>query len=198
MSGYTKIEQERILSVALDSIKSFFRSVPFSVPPDWLDNSLFMDLKGTFVTLTRCGKLRGCIGSILPVRPLWKDISENAVHAAFHDPRFDPLEESELQDLEVEVSILTTPNLVECDSFQHLSQNIKPFIDGVILQSGFYKATFLPQVWEEAPNIQQFFKHLCIKAGLPGDFFLTHFQDLKIYLYQVDCFNQKKCSTKNG
>jgi AmmeMemoRadiSam system protein A len=192
MSDYTRIQKNRIWQIAHSSITLFFSHQKFVLPTEWKEDTAFFEKRGTFVTLTRNNSLRGCIGSILPTKPLWIDIAENAIHAAFHDPRFEPLEEYELADLSIEVSVLTVPIQVNYSSFQNLEQNIRPLLDGVIIEYGYAKATFLPQVWEELPNPRDFFKHLCLKAGLPGNFFQTRFTDLTIYTYQADIIKQEK------
>jgi hypothetical protein len=143
--------------------------------------------RATFVTLNLKGKpkgssLRGCIGSILPYRPLLEDLIENAKSAAFRDPRFPPLSREELDRVEIEVSLLTIPEKVEYDSIEELKQKITPFKDGIVLQLGNHHATFLPAVWEQLPLFDLFFAHLCLKAGLPGDCLQYH---PTIYKYQA-------------
>jgi len=124
----------------------------------------------SFVTLTRQGELRGCIGTLEAHRPLGEDVRENAVAAAFRDPRFMPLSRDEFEDIRVEVSLLspTEPLLVtnEADALARL----RPNIDGVVLEYGHYRSTFLPQVWEQLPNPAEFLAHLKRKAGLSMDF----------------------------
>lgn len=124
----------------------------------------------TFVTLTRKGQLRGCIGSLEACRPLAIDVAENAIAAAFRDRRFAPLGQDEFPHTRVEVSLLTPaepfPVLSEADALARL----RPGIDGLIFSYGRRRATFLPQVWESLPEPRQFLAQLKLKAGLPGDF----------------------------
>ncbi len=124
----------------------------------------------TFVTLTQRGQLRGCIGSLEAQRPLVIDVAENAIAAAFRDPRFPPLEKDEYSRTRVEVSLLTPaepfPVVSEADALSRL----RPGIDGLILNYGRRRATFLPQVWESLPEPRQFVAQLKLKAGLPADF----------------------------
>ncbi len=123
-----------------------------------------------FVTLTRHGDLRGCIGSLAAHRSLLTDLKSNAVSAAFHDPRFTPLSANELASTRIEVSLLTPAHaIVFRDESDALSQ-LKPGADGVIFEYGRYRSTFLPQVWEQLPEPRQFMAHLKRKAGLPDDF----------------------------
>jgi len=136
----------------------------------------------SFVTLTQNGKLRGCIGSLTACRPLIEDIIANAKNAAFRDPRFSKLTREELHVTDIEVSVLTTPKLVEYESVDDLKRKIRPNVDGVILKLNSKQATFLPQVWEELPEFESFFGHLFSKAGLPMNSFKNH---PTIHVYQV-------------
>ena len=124
----------------------------------------------TFVTLTQNGNLRGCIGSLEAYRPLLNDVAENAVAAAFRDPRFPPLGREELAFTRVEVSLLDVPKPMEFGDEADALARLRPGIDGLILSYGHRRATFLPQVWESLPDRQQFMAHLKMKAGLPADF----------------------------
>jgi AmmeMemoRadiSam system protein A len=124
----------------------------------------------TFVTLRQGGDLRGCIGSLEPRRPLVQDVKANAVSAAFRDPRFRPLELAELDRTRVEVSLLSPLEPIPFqDEAQALAQ-LEPGVHGVTFEYGYHRSTFLPQVWEELPDIHEFIAHLKQKAGLPPDF----------------------------
>jgi len=124
----------------------------------------------TFVTLTQHGQLRGCIGSLEAWRPLGQDVRENALAAAFRDPRFDALGEEELPFTRVEVSLLTPAEpMTFTDEADALAQ-LRPGIDGVIFSVGNRRSTFLPQVWEQLPTPALFMAHLKQKAGLPADY----------------------------
>ncbi len=120
----------------------------------------------TFVTLTRFGQLRGCIGSLKPYRDIREDVVSNAVGAAFQDPRFPPLGENEFEGLELEVSVLTdlVPFSGSNDDFKKYIDEEKP---GVVIERGMFRATFLPDVWHELPNVNEFLEHLSMKAGMP-------------------------------
>ena len=124
----------------------------------------------TFVTLNIRHQLRGCIGTLSAYQSLIKDVAEHAYAAAFQDPRFPPVSQAELDSLEIHISILTPAEPVTFISEQDLINKIQPGIDGLILESGMHKGTFLPSVWESLPEPQQFIEHLKLKAGLPKDF----------------------------
>jgi AmmeMemoRadiSam system protein A len=142
----------------------------------------------SFVTLTKRGDLRGCIGSLEPRRPLAEDVRENAISAAFHDPRFPPVSPKELDELRVEVSVLSTPQRVSYDGPDDLIAQLRSGVDGVVIESGWNRATFLPQVWEKLPDPDQFLEHLCRKAYLPA----TAYREpgLDVYTYQVEKFQE--------
>ncbi len=124
----------------------------------------------TFVTLTQNGRLRGCIGSLEAHRPLATDVAENALAAAFRDPRFAPLGKDEFPRTRVEVSLLTPPEPFPVADEADALARLRPGIDGLILSYGRRRATFLPQVWESLPDARQFIAQLKLKAGLPADF----------------------------
>lgn len=143
--------------------------------------------KACFVTLTIDHQLRGCIGSIIPHRPLIDDLIYNAMAAAFKDPRFPPLTSDEFLRVTIEVSLLTIPQSVSYTNSNDLKTRIRPYIDGVILRLGNQQATFLPQVWDELSDFDLFFAHLGLKAGIGSDPLSYHPQ---IYTYQVEKFEE--------
>ena len=124
----------------------------------------------SFVTLTQNGQLRGCIGSLEPYRALAVDVAENALAAAFRDPRFAPLERDELARTRIEVSLLGAAQAIDFACEDDAIARLRPGIDGVILSHGSRRATFLPQVWESLPDPHHFIAELKLKAGLPADF----------------------------
>ncbi|MCC6657015.1 MAG: AmmeMemoRadiSam system protein A, partial [Rhodocyclaceae bacterium] len=120
----------------------------------------------TFVTLTQQGRLRGCIGSLEAHRPLALDVRENALAAAFRDPRFAPLAAGEFEITRVEVSLLTAPEPLAFRDEADFMAQLRPGVDGIVFQYGRHRSTFLPQVWESLPDPQQFMQQLKRKAGL--------------------------------
>ncbi len=145
---------------------------------------------GTFVTLKIKGDLRGCIGNLLPSGSVAEGVQRNAISAAFHDSRFSPLTASELEDVEIDISVLSQPQKLEYTDGADLISKLRPGIDGVILQLDGAGATFLPQVWEQLPAPELFLGHLCRKAGLVD----TAWKNSKptIEIYQVQCFEEDK------
>lgn len=136
----------------------------------------------TFVTLTRHGDLRGCIGTLEARRPLLTDVSENALAAAFRDPRFPALGRNEWPDTRVEVSLLSPPEPFVVASEAGAISALRPGIDGLIFDYGGRRATFLPQVWESLPAASDFLARLKEKAGYPADFW---HQDIRLSRYGV-------------
>jgi AmmeMemoRadiSam system protein B/AmmeMemoRadiSam system protein A len=120
-----------------------------------------------FVTLKRAGQLRGCIGSPMAWRPLVEDVADNAFKAAFRDPRFPPLAERELEGLTLSVSVLTPPVPMHFADEADLLAQLRPGIDGLIIEDHGRRALFLPSVWEQLPDKRQFLGHLKSKAGMP-------------------------------
>ncbi len=142
-------------------------------------------VRASFVTLERQGALRGCIGHLEATGPLVQDVAENAFAAAFRDPRFPPLAESELAGLALHISVLTPATAIEFESERDLIDQLRPGIDGLILQEGAARGTFLPSVWDSLPQPSQFLAQLKRKAGLPSD----HWSDrIRIFRYQTEAF----------
>jgi len=123
----------------------------------------------SFVTLRKNGQLHGCIGSVRAQRPLADDVAQNAVAAATRDPCFPPLSAEELATVDIEVSLVSEPQFLDFEDEAHLLAQLRPGIDGLILFSGCRSATFLPQVWEQLPDPQDFLAKLKQKAGLAPD-----------------------------
>jgi MEMO1 family protein len=150
---------------------------PAAEPAPWL-----RQCGATFVTLTKDGELRGCIGSLEPARALADDVAHNAIGAAFRDPRFAPMSAPEWPQCRVEVSLLSTPKPLRFADEADLLAQIEAGDDGLILEADGRRGTFLPQVWEDLPDKRDFLAHLLRKAGLPADTRLTR---CKLWRYRV-------------
>ncbi len=149
---------------------------------------LFNQPRGTFVTLTIGGSLRGCIGHIIPHEALIDGIRINAINAAFKDPRFRPLDKDEWKKVKIEISILTDPKPLSYSDADDLLRKLRPGIDGVIIKKGYHQSTFLPQVWDQLPRKEAFLNHLCLKAGLDGGEWKKG--RLEVSTYQVQAFEE--------
>ena len=146
------------------------------------------ETRAVFVTLTKNGELRGCIGHLEPIQEIYKDVIDNAFSAAFRDPRFEPLESSELDEIKIEISILSLPKKLDYVNSNDLLEKLNVGKDGVIISKGAYGATFLPQVWEQLPEKEDFLSHLCSKAGLKYDEWKLG--KLEVEIYSVECFEE--------
>ncbi|MHB1216234.1 MAG: AmmeMemoRadiSam system protein B [Thiobacillus sp.] len=145
--------------------KQFWAHLPSPSAQPWM-----AEPGASFVTLTREGELRGCVGSLEAHRPLGLDVRENALAAAFRDPRFMPLARTEFDGVRVEVSLLSPHEALAVGSEKDALAVLRPGIDGVVFEYGHYRSTFLPQVWEQLPDPAEFMAQLKRKAGLPLDF----------------------------
>ena len=159
-----------LLRLAKDAIESRLRCLPAQNLAACDVPERLWQQGAAFVTLTLHGKLRGCIGHLQAKQPLVEDVVENARHAAFEDPRFAPLHETEFAALEVSLSILSTPQPMSFSSEQDLLRQIRPGVDGLILKDGQKQGTFLPSVWESLPDAADFLRQLKLKSGLPSDY----------------------------
>ncbi|MEA2094048.1 MAG: AmmeMemoRadiSam system protein A, partial [Pseudomonadota bacterium] len=127
-----------------------------------------------------------CIGSLEPHTSLAEDVSHNAWAAAFRDPRFEALQTGELAGLSIQVSVLGTPEMIDVDSEPALIKKLRPGIDGLILQQGSSRATFLPAVWHSLPEAERFLAHLKLKAGLEADYWSDSIQ---VWRYTTESFS---------
>ncbi len=152
------------------------------------DDPLFAKKRGLFVTLYSHGTLRGCIGRIEAVDSIYRNVLDLSKSAAFKDPRFSPLQPSELDSVNIEISILSVPMEVTGDSSMEKVRKLRPFIDGVILSAEGMHSTFLPQVWDGLPDHHEFMAQLCLKAHLDADYWKHN--EINIQSYQVEHFKE--------
>jgi AmmeMemoRadiSam system protein B/AmmeMemoRadiSam system protein A len=159
-------DRERLLSACMTALRAAAQTGG-EAPALTLDgmSPTLSSWRATFVTLTENGHLRGCIGSLIPHRSLLEDARANTARAAFADPRFPPLKESELSGLRLDVSILSHPRPIAAESESELAGALEPDRDGLILSAGTRRALFLPSVWRHFPDTRAFVRHLMAKAG---------------------------------
>ena len=186
--GLKEEEGKALLVVARKTIdQALFHRKGEAISPE-IRCPKYSEQRGTFVTLTLHGQLRGCIGHITPQESLLEGIQINALNAAFRDPRFRPLSKEEWEKVKIEISILTEPKVLSYDGPEDLLEKLHLGVDGVIIQKGMHQSTFLPQVWEQLDDKIQFLTHLCMKAGLDGDAWEKG--DLVVSTYQVQAFEE--------
>lgn len=181
-------EKQILLQLARQALEAGVCGMPLPpLNPDSLTPTLRAD-GASFVTLTRGGELRGCIGALEPYQPLAEDVREHAVAAALEDYRFPRVQENELIKIKVEVSRLTLPVALEYTDAADLLEKLRPGVDGVILRDSFRRATFLPQVWEKLPDTAAFLSNLCYKMGAAPDTWKR--KHLEVLTYQVEEFHE--------
>jgi uncharacterized protein len=156
-----------LLKLARESLEAGVKGLAIPKPGNPPESA--KKLQGCFVTLTKFGELRGCIGYIEGIKPLYEAVIDNAQNAALSDPRFPVVSASELSEIRIEISVLTPPVPLDYKDPQDLLRKLVPNKDGIILQKGFHQSTFLPQVWEQLPDKVQFLEHLSLKGGMPAD-----------------------------
>lgn len=181
-------EQKALLRLAREALERGVRGEEL-LPLD--TSSLTPQLQesgATFITLTKDGELRGCIGTLEPYQPLAEDVREHTVAAALEDPRFPPVSERELDRIKIEVSRLTRPVPLEYRDADDLLSKLRPHVDGVILHDGPRRSTFLPQVWEKILDPAEFLESLCYKMG--ADPHLWRKKHLEVLVYQVEEFHE--------
>jgi len=158
-----------LLELARESIKYFLNTGKrLEIPKEKVPEN-FQKEGAVFVTLTFAGKLRGCIGHLKPFQPIYQDVIHNSINSAFFDPRFLPLSEEEFKKIKIEISILSQLKKLEYENSENLLDFLRKQKPGLVIKRGSREATFLPQVWEELKNPEQFLNHLCFKAGFPAD-----------------------------
>jgi len=185
---FSDAEQRALFEVARASIAyGLKQNTPLPVRAEKYPESLRVK-RATFVTLRLHGKLRGCIGGFEADLPLVEDVADHAFAAAFCDPRFSPLTQEEFADLGLEISILHPFERLEFNSETELLAMLRPGVDGVLLEEGGRRNTFLPAVWRELPSPREFLCHLKRKAWLPEDYWSD---SLRVYRYTVDELHEK-------
>ena len=189
---YSNAERQRLLSLARQTIQEGCNGSSLAEIKQHQDNSnlpnSFTQVRACFVSLHLGGNLRGCIGSLEPHRPLIDDVISNAWSAAFQDPRFPRVADTEAAGLEIEISILSPVEPFPVKNEQDLLYRLQPCHDGLIIDDGCgHRATFLPQVWEQLPQPRDFLNHLKKKAGLGIDEWP---KSLKCYRYHCEAFSE--------
>lgn len=179
-----------LLDLSRRALIAYFRdSKKLEIDESEIMDPLLTQRGATFVTLTIDGDLRGCIGTLIPKNKIYKDVINNTINAAFSDPRFPQLAESEVSKVKIEISILSEPKHVALDSPEEFLKEIGKFKPGLIIQLGLNQATYLPQVWEDLPDPGEFMSSLCQKAGLQEEDWKL--SDSEVFTYQVENFSEK-------
>jgi len=178
----SRLEQQTCLQVARDSI---LHGLQHGTALDVVTQDYAPKLQqhlACFVTLHKDAQLRGCIGALEAYQPLINDVAEHAFAAAFQDPRFTALQQDEYELITIDISVLGKPEPMQFENEADLLHQIRPGVDGLILEHGYNRGTFLPSVWEQLPDAREFLQHLKNKAGLPMDWWSD---DVKISRYET-------------
>lgn len=190
---YTGREKEYLLNLARQTLYWYLKdgNIP-QVNEDELTANL-KERKACFVTLEKRGVgLRGCMGMFEPVgAPLYKNVIDRAMVAATKDTRFSRVTYNELKDIKIEISILTTPKELKFTTVEDLLSKLRPFQDGVILESRHGSSTYLPQVWEQLSDKEDFLSRLCRKHGAPANYWKKSYNDLKVQTYEAIVFGEE-------
>jgi AmmeMemoRadiSam system protein A len=184
LQDFSEEDSVFLLKIARETIENGIMRLKKEVPQRCPKK--FLEKGACFVSLHQKGHLRGCIGSLEAHEPLIKNVIRNAYNAAFKDPRFMPLQQNEMEDVDIEISILTKPEELKYSDYKDLLKKLKAPIDGVILEKNHRSATFLPVVWEHFArhngyDKEGFLAELAIKAGLGPD----DWKDAKIEIYHA-------------
>lgn len=189
-------DKRLLLKLARESLAAAARGDP-APPVDSTQLPPPLTRPGTcFITLTTGGGLRGCIGGLQAEYPLYEDVRLHAALAGLKDPRFPPVSPAEVPQIEIEISVLTAPEPLAYDQPEDLPRRLRPEVDGVILQHGWRRATFLPQVWEKVPDPAEFLSMLCEKMGVRPDTWRR--AKLEVQTYQVEKFTEEEFSRHNA
>ncbi len=181
-----KTQGKELLELAKSVVEHQVKDQPLTLPKGFKER--YKEKRGAFVTLTKKGELRGCIGFIEPLFPLWETIVRAAEAACSEDPRFPSVSEDELKELDMEISLLTLPQQIIVKEPKDYPSKIEIGRDGLIVEYGHNKGLLLPQVaaeWHFSP--QQFLEHTCMKAGLPKDAYLN--SACKVFTFQAEIFH---------
>ncbi len=184
----SEADKRQLLALARQALEAAVNRQPLPPVDETTLSAVVMRLGCCFVTLTRQGNLRGCIGALRPAEPLFDDVRHHAVEAALEDYRFSPVTPAEAPHLEIEISVLSEPQLLAYDKPEDLLRLLRPEVDGVVLREGLHRATFLPQVWEHLPDPRQFLGALCEKMGVPSD--TWRHTKMGVQTYQVEKFTE--------
>lgn len=179
---------KKLVKLARDAISSAFTSKKISLEKYEKE---FPEKQGVFVTLHKEGELRGCIGFPEPIYPLYRAIFKAARSAAFQDPRFSPLTEDELEEIDIEISVLTVPELIKVEKPEGYLEKITIGEDGLIIRGSFFSGLLLPQVFTEWNcDAKKALEMTCEKAGLGRDDWKN--PENKIYKFQAQLFAEKE------
>ncbi|MDD5022770.1 MAG: AmmeMemoRadiSam system protein A [Candidatus ainarchaeum sp.] len=189
---YNNKEKEFLLKTARKAIEYYMKNGEImEVEAKEIPSEKLLQDGACFVSIheKESNELRGCMGMLEASRPLINDVIQNAVAAANEDPRFYPLRFDELNKIKISISILTKPEKLEIMDYKELLDKLEPKRHGLIIKKGWNRATFLPVVWEQLPEKEEFLGNLCLKAGLNEDEWMK--EGMEFFIYEAIEFEEK-------
>ncbi len=188
VESFSEEEKEFLLSLARESAEKYLKDkTKLEINPEDVPENLRLE-KGCFVTFTKDEQLRGCIGHIIPQKPLYECVIENSINAAINDPRFSPMGYNELKEARIDISVLSVPTLFEHNNYQELLLVLENRGYGVVLKRGLHQSTFLPSVWEFIPEKENFLGNLCVKGEMEAECWKDN--KTEVYLYTAEDFSE--------
>ena len=188
IESFSEEEKEFLLSLARESAEKYLKDkTKLKINPEKVPENLRVE-KGCFVTFTKDEQLRGCIGYIIPQKPLYECVIENSINAAVNDPRFSPMKYNELKEARIDISVLSVPTLFKHSNYQELLSELENKVYGVVLKRGLHQSTFLPSVWEFIPEKENFLGNLCLKGEMEAECWKDN--RTEVYLYTAEDFSE--------
>lgn len=187
---YSLAEKSYMLALARETLAWYLRYHTLPQPDSATLSDNLKEKRPCFVTLMKKGNLRGCVGLFEFERPLYENIIDRAMAAGLYDGRFYPVAYEELKDITIEISVLTEPKAITFHSAEDLLSKVIPFEDGVILHTPYGSSTYLPQVWEQLPDKEEFLSQLCAKHGAPGDYWRMNYKKIRVEIYKAIHFKE--------
>lgn len=181
-------DKKYLLELARRTLEKYFQNKDIlQIEIDDLSDSL-KEKKGVFISLWKNEDLRGCIGCLEGIKPIFEMVIENSLASALFDTRFLPVKKEELSDIKIEISIIEPLEKIDFSKTEDLIKHLNKNKPGILIKKGAHQATFLPQVWEDLKTPEEFLSHLCSKAGMKEGCWKNI--DFEIYQYQVNVFKE--------
>lgn len=189
---FTNREKEYLVNLARQTLYWYLKDGTIPEPSEDCLTKNLLQKASCFVTLQkRESGLRGCMGLFERDRPLWHNIIDRTIAAATGDPRFNKVTYDELESIKLEISVLTEPEQLRFNSPEDLLTKLQPNKDGVIIITKYGSSTYLPQVWEQIPDKEDFLSHLCAKHNAPPNIWRTDYKNIEVWTYQAIVFGEE-------
>ncbi|MDD5085840.1 MAG: AmmeMemoRadiSam system protein A [Candidatus Omnitrophica bacterium] len=191
-TNLTAEDKSYLVKLARQTLEQYLKDKSTPVVDEAKLSSALKEKGACFVTLEKKQSgLRGCMGTFSFGEPIYKTVIDRAIAAATGDPRFSPVSYDELKDIKVEISVLTVPKELPFSSPEDLLSKLVPLRDGVVLTTRYGGSTFLPQVWEQLPNKEEFLCELSMKHGAPPYTWRDDYKNVKVETYEAIVFGEE-------